>query len=89
MTIFNKALDSYTHFNQISPRPGYDLNDPGLPGKNRIGQLERLTNILNEYFPFDTINCIETGGRYQWVDGMVGCYFAYLSYNTKGTIKKK
>ena len=84
MTIFEKALASYTHKNQISPRPGFDLNDPDLPGKNRIGQLERLTNILNKDFPFDTINCIETGGSRSWLDGMVGYYFAYLSNNTKG-----
>ena len=74
MTIFDKALESYTHFNKTSPQSE----------KDRIDQLTRLTKILNDNFKFDTINCIETGGSQSWVDGMVGYYFAYLTNHTKG-----
>jgi hypothetical protein len=84
MTIFDKALESYTHYNEISPRQGWDQNDPGLPGKNRIKQLDKITNILKEYFTFNNINCIETGGSQKWADGMVGYYFAYLANYTNG-----
>ena len=51
---------------------------------DRITQLTNVTNILNQYFEFDTINCIETGGSQAWVDGMVGYYFAYLANKTEG-----
>jgi hypothetical protein len=74
MTIFDKALSSYTLQNQLSP----------ISGKDRIGQLEILTNLLNQHFKFDVIHSIETGGSQSWGDGMVGYYFAYLSNNTEG-----
>tara|TARA_R110002153_G_C13110411_1_gene477604 strand:- start:14 stop:724 length:711 start_codon:yes stop_codon:yes gene_type:complete len=84
MTVFEKALKSYTYYNQISPRIGWEQDDPGLPGKNRIEQLDKITNILREHFRFDCVNCIETGGSQKWEDGMVGYYFANLSNNTHG-----
>jgi hypothetical protein len=74
MTIFDKSLESYTKHSIANGRSKSD----------RIGQLEKVTNILNEYFKFDTINCIETGGSQTWADGMVGYYFAYLSNKTNG-----
>tara|TARA_B110000977_G_C10847675_1_gene404550 strand:- start:40 stop:720 length:681 start_codon:yes stop_codon:yes gene_type:complete len=75
MTIFDKALENYTqHFHKLS------IN----PKKNRIEQLEKLTNLLNTHFKFDIINCIETGGSQNWNDGMVGYYFAHLSNITDG-----
>jgi len=73
MTIFDKALESYGFHHEL-----YSIND------SRIKQLNNLTKILNENFPFDIINSIETGGSHTWNDGMVGYYFAYLSHFTKG-----
>ena len=84
MTVFDKALESYTHYNNTTPRPGFKQDDPATPGKNRIGQLTHVTRVLNEHFKFDTINCIETGGSQTWFDGMVGYYFAHLANNTGG-----
>jgi hypothetical protein len=73
MTVFEKALESYNNHHNL-----YRTNN------TRIEQLTKLTKILNEHFPFDTINCIETGGSQSWLDGMVGYYFAHLSHNTGG-----
>ena len=73
MTIFDKALENYGFHHEL-----YSIND------SRIKQLNNLTKILNENFPFDVINSIETGGSHTWKDGMVGYYFAYLSHLTQG-----
>jgi len=74
MSKFNLALEKY--------REASVLN--GRPDSNRITQLESVTNILNTHFPFEKVYSIETGGSYQWVDGMVGYYFAFLSNHTEG-----
>jgi len=74
MTIFNQALENYKLHSVDNNRP---LSD-------RIGQLSRVTNILDEYFKFNTILSIETGGSQTWTDGMVGYYFAYIANQTNG-----
>lgn len=74
MTIFDKALESYKHHSKLNEKPMSD----------RIKQLTNVTNILNNHFKFDTIDCIETGGSQTWRDGMVGYYFAYTANNTNG-----
>ncbi len=74
MSIFKEALESYKIHSVNNDRPM----------SNRIDQLTKVTNILETHFKFDTINSIETGGSQNWVDGMVGYYFAYLSNKTNG-----
>jgi len=74
MNIFQEALESYKIHSVNNDRPM----------SNRIDQLTKVTNILETHFKFDTINSIETGGSQNWVDGMVGYYFAYLSNKTNG-----
>jgi hypothetical protein len=74
MNIFQEALESYKFHSSNNNRP---LSD-------RISQLTQVTNILDEYFKFDTILSIETGGSQIWEDGMVGYYFAYLANKTNG-----
>jgi hypothetical protein len=74
MTIFDKALESYKIHSANNDRPMSD----------RISQLTKVTEVLNQYFKFNIINSIETGGSQTWVDGMVGYYFAYISNNTQG-----
>ena len=84
MTVFDQAFENYTYHNELTFKDEWDLNDPFRPSFDRIGHLSRVTNALKEHFKFDTINCIETGGSWQWIDGMVGYYFAFLANNTNG-----
>ncbi len=73
MTIFDQALFEYNTHHEL-----YSIND------SRINQLNKLTKILNQYFKFETIYSVETGGSHTWDDGMVGYYFAYLANLTQG-----
>ena len=76
MTIFNQAFESYSY--------NFNINSHTNTTKYRVEQLEKLTNLLTQYFKFDVINSIETGGSCTWDDGMVGYYFAYLANKTNG-----
>ena len=76
--IFHIALENYIEkYNQF-------YNNTWVKSPLRIEQLTEVTDILSSYFPFNTINCIETGGSQNWRDGMVGYYFATLSNSTNG-----
>tara|TARA_R110000803_G_scaffold73053_2_gene136774 strand:+ start:290 stop:991 length:702 start_codon:yes stop_codon:yes gene_type:complete len=76
MDIFTKSQEQYRfhHNSQL-----------GGAAPIRLKQIETITDILRNNFPFKTINCIETGASQNWFDGMVGYYFAYLANDTQGT----
>jgi len=78
MNIFNEAFVNYSEMSKTNPRITQ------VPPTDRVNQLARVTKILNEHFPFETIDVIETGGSHSWDDGMVGYYFAYLANKTNG-----
>lgn len=78
MNIFNEAFLSYSGMSKTS------LRVSKVPLTDRVNQLNKVTEILKNHFPFETINVIETGGSYNWDDGMVGYYFAYLANKTNG-----
>jgi hypothetical protein len=70
---FKKAFSTYkTH---------HQSNNGG--GKTLVN-IEIVNDILQEHFPFDVVNCIETGGSHNWNDGMAGLYFCLLSNLTNG-----
>jgi hypothetical protein len=74
MGIFKEAFEEYKSQSNLF----------GHPHSGRFIQLTEITEVLEENFPFDTINCVETGASQSWIDGMVGYYFAYLSNQTTG-----
>ena len=75
MSIFQNAQELY--------RFHYDKQN-GAAAPIRLKQVETITDILTNHFPFDVVNCIETGASQNWFDGMVGYYFAYLTKITQG-----
>tara|TARA_B110000503_G_scaffold42309_1_gene69330 strand:+ start:869 stop:1564 length:696 start_codon:yes stop_codon:yes gene_type:complete len=74
MNIFRKSLQEYSIHHSESHSTAHD----------RISQLTEVTEILEDNFQFSKILCVETGASKSWVDGMVGYYFALLSYKTQG-----
>jgi len=75
MDIFHKVLEDYKIIFEKNGKQSSAV---------RLTQLNEITEILSNHFPFDVINCIETGASCDWEDGVVGYYFANLSHNTKG-----
>ena len=69
--IFNKSFLNYKK----------KWNEQNYPN-DRLIQLGKLTNILENHFEFDKVNCIETGASWDWDDGLVGYYFADLTKQT-------
>jgi hypothetical protein len=75
MNIFQKSQELYTfHYNRQN----------GAAAPIRLKQIESVTDVLTNHFPFDVVNCIETGASQNWFDGMVGYYFASLTKITQG-----
>jgi hypothetical protein len=75
MSIFQNAKELY--------RFHYDKQN-GAAAPIRLEQVKAITDVLTNHFPFDIVNCIETGASQNWFDGMVGYYFAYLTKITQG-----
>ena len=73
MNVFDTALEKYQY---------HSNTNNGHREKYRI--INDVNTILKEYFPFNTINCIETGGSHNWKDGMMGLYYCYLSSLSNG-----
>ena len=73
MNIFDTALQKYQQ---------HSNTNNGNREKYHI--IKSVNTILKEHFPFDTINCIETGGSHNWKDGMMGLYYCYLSSLSNG-----
>jgi hypothetical protein len=74
MSIFKEVLDSYSYHHKKNNSSAHD----------RVEQLTLLTSILEDNFKFDKIISLETGASKNWLDGMVGYYFASLSNKTGG-----
>ena len=73
MNVFDSALQKYQQ---------HSNTNNGHREKYHI--IESVNTILKEHFPFNTINCIETGGSHNWKDGMMGLYYCYLSSLSNG-----
>ena len=71
--IYEKAFSTYKTHHQANNG-----------GRDTLTNIDIVNNILQEHFPFDVANCIETGGSHNWNDGMAGLYFCLLSNLTNG-----